>query len=48
MKDKNDDIETIEIKNLLKKQKSILLTHENKCYRLSITRRGKLILTAAQ
>ncbi|MCK5897197.1 MAG: hemin uptake protein HemP [Cocleimonas sp.] len=38
---------TVEVKDLMKDAKQILLLHANKAYLLSITRKGKLILTLA-
>ena len=40
-------IKKILLKDLMKENKQISLTHGEKLYKLSITRREKLILTAA-
>lgn len=42
-----NEVKKIHLKDLMKDNKQILLSHGEKLYRLSITRRGKLILTAA-
>lgn len=42
-----EEVKKMHLKELMKDNKQILLTHGEKLYRLSITRRGKLILTAA-
>jgi len=38
----------IDLKEIMKKDRQIILLHANKNYLLSITRRGKLILTSAE
>ncbi len=38
----------VDIKKIMKEDKQIILLHANKNYLLSITRRGKLILTLAK
>ncbi|MCK5918696.1 MAG: hemin uptake protein HemP [Cocleimonas sp.] len=42
------DLATVEVKALMKGEKQILLLHAKKSYLLSITRKGKLILTLAE
>ncbi len=38
----------VEVKKIMKEDRQIILLHANKTYLLSITRRGKLILTLAK
>lgn len=42
------NIRQIELKKLMKDDRQIMLLHANKTYLLSITQRGKLILTSAE
>ena len=42
------NLATVEVKDLMKDAKQILLLHAKKSYLLSITRKGKLILTLAE
>ena len=42
------NLATIEVKELMKGAKQVLLLHAKKYYLLSITRKGKLILTLAE
>ncbi len=42
-----EEVNKLNLKDLMKGKKQIMLEHNNKLYVLSITRRGKLILTAA-
>ncbi len=42
------NLATVEVKDLMKDAKQILLLHANKAYLLSITRKGRLILTLAE
>ncbi|MCK5902603.1 MAG: hemin uptake protein HemP [Cocleimonas sp.] len=42
------ELVTVDVKQLMKGNKQVLLFHADKAYLLSITRRGKLILTRAE
>ncbi len=42
------DLSTISLKQIMQGSKKVILQHDTKPYLLSITRKGKLILTAAQ
>lgn len=42
------ELSHVEVKEIMQGNRSAVLLHANKCYLLSITRRGKLILTAAE
>ncbi|PID46563.1 MAG: hypothetical protein CSB47_03335 [Proteobacteria bacterium] len=42
------ELPSLNLKTIMAGQKQVILKHGNKPYLLSITRRGKLILTAAE
>lgn len=42
------NLNKIELKKIMKENRQVILLHANKNYLLSITRRGKLILTLAE
>lgn len=41
-------LKRIHLKELMQDSKKIIIEHDNKSYLLSVTRKGKLILTAAK